>query len=94
VDYYNHRRLHETIGNVTPDDMYHGCQCEILTHREKIRRLTLQRRKRKNLRNAAQPQRGAGTLATKNTLAVPKVLTMYSGLQPGQRGEHLGLWNV
>jgi putative transposase len=53
VDYYNHERLHESIGNVTPDDMYHGRQREILSRRERIKRLTLQRRKKENLRNAA-----------------------------------------
>jgi len=53
VAYYNHERLHEAIGNVTPDDMYHGRQREILTRREKIKRLTLERRKKENLRNAA-----------------------------------------
>ncbi len=53
VGYYNYERLHEAIGNVTPDDMYHGRQREILTRREKIKRLTLQRRKKENLRNAA-----------------------------------------
>jgi transposase InsO family protein len=53
VDYYNHERVHEAIGNVTPDDMYHGRQREIFTRRERIKRLTLQRRKKENLRNAA-----------------------------------------
>jgi hypothetical protein len=38
---------------VTPDDMYHGRQREILTRRERIKRLTLQRRKKENLSNAA-----------------------------------------
>jgi transposase InsO family protein len=53
VDYYNHERVHEAIGNVTPDDMDHGRQREIFTRRERIKRLTLQRRKKENLRNAA-----------------------------------------
>ena len=47
-----HREL-ARHGNVTPDDMYHGRQREIFTHREKTKRLTLQRRKKENLRNAA-----------------------------------------
>ncbi len=53
VEHYNHARLHEAIGNVTPDDMYHGRQPAILSRREKIKRLTLERRKKENLRNAA-----------------------------------------
>jgi putative transposase len=53
VAHYNHERLHEALGNVTPDDMYHGRQREILTRRAKIKRLTLERRKKENLRNAA-----------------------------------------
>jgi transposase InsO family protein len=53
VAYYNYERVHEAVGNVTPDDMYHGRQREILNRREKIKRLTLARRKQENLRNAA-----------------------------------------
>ena len=53
VKYYNHERLHEAIGNVTPGNMVHGRQCAILSRREKIKRLTLERRKKENLRNAA-----------------------------------------
>jgi transposase InsO family protein len=63
VAYYNYERLHEAIGNVTPDDMYHGRQREIVTRREKIERLTLDRRKKENLRNAASPQTGTRTIS-------------------------------
>jgi hypothetical protein len=59
VAYYNHERVHEAIDNVTPDDMYHGLQRAILSRREKTRRLTLERRKKENLRNAAWPHTGA-----------------------------------
>ena len=53
MEYYNHERLHEAIGNVTPDDMYHGRQRAILNRREKIKRLILERKKKENLNNAA-----------------------------------------
>ena len=53
VEYYNHGRYHESLRNVTPADMYDGRQREILTQRERIKRETLARRRKENLRNAA-----------------------------------------
>jgi putative transposase len=53
VEFYNHRRYHEALGNVTAADMYAGRQQAILTRRERIKRETLAQRKRENLRRAA-----------------------------------------
>jgi transposase InsO family protein len=53
VHHYNYERVHESIGNVTPNDMYHGRQREILSRRDRIKRLTLERRKKENQSNAA-----------------------------------------
>jgi putative transposase len=53
VEFYNHQRYHEALGNVTPADMYAGRQQEILTRRKRIQREMLARRKRENLRRVA-----------------------------------------
>jgi putative transposase len=45
VDYYNHRRYHEGIGNVTPADAYYGRRQAILIRREEVRQRTLQERR-------------------------------------------------
>ena len=52
VERYNHRRYHESLQNVTPADVFHGRRREILTQREKIKRRTMDRRKRENLHAA------------------------------------------
>jgi putative transposase len=46
VTYYNNERYHESLDNVTPSDVYHGRHHEVLSERNKIKRLTMQRRKR------------------------------------------------
>jgi putative transposase len=49
VDYYNHQRVHESLDNLTPADVYHGRAREIKTARELVKQQTLSRRKRLNL---------------------------------------------
>ena len=53
VGYYNERRYHESLGNITPADMYDGRQREIMARRHRIKLRTLARRRRENLRTAA-----------------------------------------
>jgi putative transposase len=48
VEHYNYRRLHESLQNVTPADVYYGRRPAILSRREQIKRETLARRKRMN----------------------------------------------
>ena len=46
VKYYNHERYHESLDNVTPADVYYGRKEEILKQRERIKRLTMKRRRK------------------------------------------------
>ena len=49
VDYYNHRRVHESLDNLTPADVYHGRGREIITARNLVKEKTMRRRRRRNL---------------------------------------------
>ncbi len=51
VDYYNHHRYHEGIGNVTPADAYYGRQQAILEARKEVKQRTLRGRRDYNRAN-------------------------------------------
>ncbi len=53
VAYYNNERYHESLSNVTPADVYFGRQYEVLTERSKIKRRTMERRKKEYLAHKA-----------------------------------------
>ena len=50
---YNHLRYHESIGNLTPADVYFGRGQTILMQRERIKRQTIQNRRLLHRRQAA-----------------------------------------
>src|ERR1700688_1166834 len=46
VEYYNNRRYHESLDNLTPADVYFGRGPAILKRRETIKRKTIEQRRR------------------------------------------------
>lgn len=60
ICYYNSRRYHEGIGNVTPDDVYFGKRENILLRRKDVQEATFSRRRERNTgsRNVIQKEPG------------------------------------
>ncbi len=58
VSYYNHRRYHKALGNVTPSDVLRGRRNTILRRQKEIQSETIQRRRRYNqaLRELTEPR--------------------------------------
>jgi transposase InsO family protein len=57
VTYYNYRRYHKALGNVTPLDVLHGRRERILQRRKEVQAQTIKRRRRynKTLRELTKP---------------------------------------
>ena len=53
VEYYNNQRYHESLGNVTPADVYFGREKSIIRERERIKKLTIQSRRLQHQKQAA-----------------------------------------
>ncbi len=53
VAHYNHRRYHESLGNLTPADVYFGRGQTILLEREKTKRRTMKLRRLQHAQAAA-----------------------------------------
>jgi hypothetical protein len=51
--YYNNERYHESLDNVAPSDVYFGRQYAVLSERSKIKRRTMERRKKEYLAQKA-----------------------------------------
>jgi putative transposase len=53
VSYYNHQRYHESLKNLTPEDVYFGRGQTILLQRERIKRKTIEHRSLQHRKAAA-----------------------------------------
>ncbi|GHF75114.1 hypothetical protein GCM10017056_52050 [Seohaeicola zhoushanensis] len=53
IDAYNHHRYHESLGNLTPADVYHGWAETILQRRWEIKATTIEKRRLLHRQNAA-----------------------------------------
>ena len=56
IEYYNYRRYHEGLGDVTPHDVYSGKHLEILQRRKEAKDRTLQARRDYNRTAREQEQ--------------------------------------
>ena len=53
VDHYNHRRCHDSLGNVTPADVHFGRADAIISERKTIKEETIRQRRLLNQMHAA-----------------------------------------
>ena len=62
IDFYNSKKYHEALGNVTPDDVYFGRKESILNRRRKLKRRTVNRRWLYNAEHRDQQREKCGLI--------------------------------
>jgi putative transposase len=53
VEHYNHHRYHESLGNLTPADVYFGRDQAVIERRKRIKEMTIRNRRLRHQRQAA-----------------------------------------
>ncbi len=69
VDYYNRDRVHESLKNLRPLDVYEGRGREILTRREHIKQMTIARRRKENQLQWEEEQRQINRTSSMNSVS-------------------------
>jgi hypothetical protein len=52
IDYYNNRRYHESLDNLTPADVYYGRKVQILKRRKETKQRTIRLRRKAYLKKS------------------------------------------
>ena len=83
VSYYNYRRYHKALGNVTPSDVLRGRREEILQRRREVQSQTIERRRQHNraLRELTRPPSNPCSLGFPLLLVANRPSTQH-GLTP------------
>ena len=86
IEYYNYRRYHEGLGNVTPYDVYTGKHLEIIQRRKEAKSKTLEVRRDYN-RTAREQDMAVKVSATPKGIMISLSLTAYGDCRIGTAEE-------
>jgi hypothetical protein len=64
VAWYSSERYHESLGNITPDDIYFGRKEAILKRRQELKEQTIQNRRKYNQKKYANRKSKSSKVST------------------------------